>query len=226
MSSSSDPHDETVELRYYSTVTERKVFDAAAALFAILSAVEALESAYIRGALSGGARAEEYKRQCSALLSQYKASVRALAALGGLEGENVESVETWARQWDGTFGSAFARVRANAPAEAARDMGATRAAVVMTNAITRASEVAALRLEERNFLRRDELVLEITAALDAADNCGSLLPHDWLHKGKLVSWVNKLSRLTPGEGIVETDLKLLKNDLAMALGSWNALVLR
>lgn len=226
MSSSSDPQDESVELRYYSSATERKIFDAAAALFAILSAIEALESAYIRGALSGGARAEEYKRQCSALLGQYKASVRASAALGGLDGEDVESVEKWARQWDGTFVSAFARVRANAPAEAARDMGATRAAVVMTNAVTRASEVAALRLEERNFLRRDELVLEISAALDAADNCGALLPHDWPHRAKLVAWKTNLVRLAPGEPILETDLKLLKNDLAMALGSWNALVLR
>jgi ESCRT-I complex subunit VPS28 len=216
----SDLHDESEELKYAANTRERNDCDDAASLFAILSTLEALETAYIRGAFEG-ARAEEYKRACTALIGQYKQAVHKLKVVGVLPGEEMEGVEAWAREWDGTFASAFSRVRANAPADAARDRGATRAAVVMTNAITRASEVAALRLEQRDFLRRDELTREITATLDAADNCGELLPHDWPHISSLQRWVTRLR-----DPITEADLKALKNDLALALGSWNVLVLK
>jgi len=58
------------EVKLYNNNRERETYEAMADLFSIIKTIEALEKAYVRDAVT----AEDYKKNCSKLLAQFKAA--------------------------------------------------------------------------------------------------------------------------------------------------------
>ena len=69
------------DLRLYTSVSERRLYEELADFYALIRTVEQLEIAFGRGSVS----ADEYAATCSSLIAQYRASEAALKRSGRIE---------------------------------------------------------------------------------------------------------------------------------------------
>lgn len=193
------------EARLYTTNAERERYESLATLFGIVVALDYLERAYVRDAVT----AAEYSPACTRLLSQYKTMLK-------LVGADVPSIEAFmgryrVRAMD--CPAALHRLQVGVPAtvEHSSEAGPETGKWIAETTQSFITFMDALKLRMRAKDQLHPILQELVTGY--ARFKGS---KDWEGRSKLVAWLITLNGMKASEELTEEQIRQLSFDIEHA----------
>ncbi|CAM9373777.1 unnamed protein product [Laminaria digitata] len=194
------------EVTLYSDAWERRKWDKLSEFFAIIKTTEHLENARIKSSIGR----DEYTRECSALISQYKDAESALLADG-----SITSTVKFIKEYQLDCPYAMDRlVKYGVPATVLhrqvdeRDqIGRARQAAETTQCFITAMD--ALKLEQRAVDEVQPLIYDLSDRLNKVDG----LPNDYEGTAKTREWIVTLNGMRAADELSEDQARQLLHDL-------------
>jgi len=196
------------EVRLSRNPREREKFDNLAELFAVLTALQCLEKAYIGDRVV----ADEYTKNCSKLLSQFKSAFKQVQA----SSDEFPNVEDFMRKYRMDCPAALVRINEDRPITIKDDKGNTSKLIAETVALFITSQDK-LRLE---ILSMDELYIDIKDLHDSLNRL-SILPADFEGKEKIGKWLKTLNEMEANDEITKTQARQMLFDLESSYAAFN-----
>jgi len=194
-SSSANKFDITVKL--YTNNREREMYDNMADLYSIIKTTEALEKAYVRDAIT----ADEYKQNCSKLITQFKAAQN-------LTKDNVVDIRAFMRDYRLDCKAAVKRlleeqipILPSKPDDTAKHVAETVQLFITT--------MDSLKL---NMTAVDQIHPLLTDLLESLCKISSL-PPEWEGKTKIQGWLVQLNKMKASDQLNEDQIRQMLFDL-------------
>lgn len=176
------------------------MFDNMADLYSIIRTTEVLEKAYVRDAVS----AEDYKKNCSKLISQFKAAQN-------LTKDSVPDIHKFMSEYRLECKAAVKRlIEEGIPLQSAKiDDTARNVAETVQFFIT---AMDALKLELKSVDQIQPLLSELSESLYKI----SLLPEEWEGKVKIKNWLVQLNKMKASDELNQEQNRQMLFDLETA----------
>jgi len=213
----------TQEQQLFHTSQERENYDNMATLFSLIVCLDALERAYVRGAVSE----DEYTPQCTRLLAQYKTVIKLVtdpkpppfhfkdvgAFMSAFE------VRIWLCELTRMDHPAAAhRLMLGVPATVEHDAGtASGAARVQVVAETTQNFITLMDALKLRMRAKDQLHPLLSDLLGAYSKAGSEAGET---RAKLVQWLITLNQLSASDEIDEGQSREMLFDVEQAYNAW------
>ncbi|KAF9233724.1 vacuolar protein sorting-associated [Melanogaster broomeanus] len=187
------------EVRLYTTNSERERYSLLATLFGIIVALDYLERAYVRDAIS----AAEYSPACTKLLSQYMTMLK-------LVKDSVPSVEQFMSRYRMDNPAALHRIKVGVPAtvEHSSEAGPETGKWIAETTQNFITFMDALKLRLRAKDQLHPILQELVTGY--ARFKGS---KDWEGRSRMVSWLITLNGMKASEEITEEQSRQLLFDV-------------
>ncbi|KAF8120800.1 vacuolar protein sorting-associated protein 28 [Boletus edulis] len=187
------------EVRLYATNAEREKYSLLATLFGIIVALDYLERAYIRDALT----ADEYSPACTRLLSQYMTMLK-------LVKDSVPSIEQFMAHYRMDTPAALHRIKVGVPAtvEHSSEAGPETGKWIAETTQNFITFMDALKLRLRAKDQLHPILQELVTGY--ARFKGS---KDWEGRSRMVSWLITLNGMKASEEITEEQSRQLLFDV-------------
>ncbi|KAI9574164.1 vacuolar protein sorting-associated protein 28 [Boletus coccyginus] len=187
------------EVRLYATNAEREKYSLLATLFGIIVALDYLERAYIRDALT----AAEYSPACTRLLSQYMTMLK-------LVKDSVPSIEQFMTRYRMDTPAALHRIKVGVPAtvEHSSEAGPETGKWIAETTQNFITFMDALKLRLRAKDQLHPILQELVTGY--ARFKGS---KDWEGRSRMVSWLITLNGMKASEEITEEQSRQLLFDV-------------
>ncbi|KAN0076802.1 Vacuolar protein sorting-associated [Tylopilus felleus] len=187
------------EVRLYATNAEREKYSLLATLFGIIVALDYLERAYVRDALT----AAEYSPACTRLLSQYMTMLK-------LVKDSVPSIEQFMTRYRMDTPAALHRIQVGVPAtvEHSSEAGPETGKWIAETTQNFITFMDALKLRLRAKDQLHPILQELVTGY--ARFKGS---KDWEGRSRMVSWLITLNGMKASEEITEEQSRQLLFDV-------------
>ncbi|KIK95483.1 hypothetical protein PAXRUDRAFT_826964 [Paxillus rubicundulus Ve08.2h10] len=187
------------EVRLYTTNPEREKYSLLATLFGIIIALDYLERAYVRDAIT----AAEYSPACTRLLSQYMTMLK-------LVKDSVPSIEQFMSQYRMDNPAALHRIKVGVPAtvEHSSEAGPETGKWIAETTQNFITFMDALKLRLRAKDQLHPILQELVTGY--ARFKGS---KDWEGRSRMVSWLITLNGMKASEEITEEQSRQLLFDV-------------
>jgi ESCRT-I complex subunit VPS28 len=192
---------DTVKL--YNNPREREMFEGMADLFSIIKTTEALEKAYVRDAIT----AEEYKKHCSKLITQFKAAQN-------LTKDSVPDIRKFMQDYRLNCKAAEKRlIEEGIPLS-----GGTTDDTARTVAETVQHFITLMDSLKLNMTAVDQIHPLLTDLLESLSKISSLSP-EWEGKVKIKNWLVILNKMKASDELNPEQIRQMLFDLE---SSYNA----
>ncbi|WFC93619.1 Vacuolar protein-sorting-associated protein 28 [Malassezia brasiliensis] len=202
------------EQRLYHTSQERENYESMATLFSLISCLDYLERAYVRGAV----QEEAYTPACTRLLAQYKTVIKLITDADKPAPFRFADVGAFMRYYDMDYPAAAHRLALGVPATVEHASGdapsATQAQLVAETTQYFITLMDALKLKMR---AKDQLHPLLSDLLTAYTKAGADTSET---RAKLVHWLITLNQLSASEEMSETDAREMLFDIEHAYSTW------
>lgn len=201
-------HPSKMEVKLYSSNKEREQYENMADIYAIFVAMEGLEKAYIRDAVT----ADKYTPACAKLIAQFKTAMNLL-------GDSF-SIQKFMSDYKMSFPAATRRlVHIGVPATIEHSTGSNNESSSGSSAKHVAEAVQlfitlmdSLKLNMRAVDQIHPLLSDLMVALNQV----SLLPADYDGKGKVREWLIVLNKMRAADELDEEQTRQILFDLENA----------
>ncbi|KAI9026838.1 vacuolar protein sorting-associated [Hyaloraphidium curvatum] len=205
------------EVRLFTTSQERQRYENMADFYALFVAMEHLEKAYVRDAISH----EEYPRTCSKLLAQYKTSLNLLLESSG---ELVDRfIEGFMRDYKLYTPAALNRFRIGVPATIEHTVG-THSASDSSAAHKYIAETVQQFITLMDSLKLNMVAVDqihpLLSDLMQSLNRIPTLPPDFDGKEKIKNWLITLNRMKASQQLEDDQVRQLLFDLEGAYSAF------
>jgi len=195
--------EQTVKL--YSNNREREAFDNMADLFSIIKTTEALEKAYVRDAIT----AEEYKQNCSKLITQFRAALN-------LTKDSVPDIKRFMQEYRLDCKAAVKRLIdegiplvVNKPDDTARTIAETVQFFI--------TAMDSLKLNMTAVDQIHPLLTDLFESLSKISN----LSADWEGKTKIQQWLAIMNKMRASDQLSEDQIRQMLFDLESAYNKFH-----
>jgi len=197
-----------------TTREEKKLFDDLGDLYSIIVAIEHLEKAYVRDAVSGDA----YTDACKKLIAQFKTLKEAL-------GEQAD-VAAFSGKWSLTCAAALNRLKVGVPAT-------TYHGANQTSGEEKKREIHVFHAVQHFITAMDSLKLEMKCVDELHPGFSDLLeslnkipelPPDHVSKAKVQQWLLTLNTMKASEELPEDKIRQMSMDLEIAYNAFHKFI--
>jgi len=201
------------EVKLSRNPREREKYDNLAELFAVLTTLQCLEKAYIADRVA----ADQYTKNCSRLLEQFKAAFKQVQSAGGEA--DFPTVEDFMRKYRMDCPAALVRIKEDRPITVKDDKGNSQKLIADTVALFITSQDK-LRMEIR---AKDDLYIDVKDLHDSLHQL-SILPADFEGKEKVGKWLRTLNQMEAGDEIDNDQTRQMLFDLESSYAAFNAVL--
>jgi len=190
------------DVRLYTTNGEREKYNTLATLYGIIVALDYLERAYVRDAIT----AAEYSPACTRLLSQYKTMLK-------LVGPDVSSIEDFMVRYRMDHPAALQRIKVGVPAtvEHSSEAGPETGKWIAETTQSFITFMDALRLRMRAKDQLHPMLQELVTGYARFK-----ASKDWEGRSRMVSWLITLNGMKASEELTEEQARQLIFDVEHA----------
>lgn len=204
-SSYQDPDKTMEEIRLHENAREREEYDNRANVFSLIQAIQALEKAYIKDAVSP----KDYTTQCNLLLVQFKAAFK-------LINEKFPTVESFTKRYLLHCPVAVERIKEGRPISFKDDSG---------NMSKSIAEIVSLFITIMDRCRldiraMDELYPDVKELYEIMSRMSSL-PSSFEGSVKVKKWLEELSNMQASDELSEDQARQMLFDLESAYNDFN-----
>lgn len=198
------------KIKLAETMQENRRIDTLADLFAILTAIQHLEVAYMRDAIS----ANTYQSSCGRLLSQYRTWKQA-------SGNEIGSVEDFAKTYRLDCPAALSRIAAGVPAtvqhgggagSGGRDGAKDKSLLILIAGERFITAMDSLKLNMRAVDELFPLVNDIMESIAKFET----LPTDHPARSNVAKWTSQLSKMRAADELTDDQSRQMYFDLETA----------
>ncbi len=193
------------EIKLYESAREREEYDNRANVFSLIHAIQALEKAYIKDAVSP----KDYTTQCNLLLVQFNAAFKLIS-------EKFPTVEAFSKRYLLHCPVAIERIREGRPISVRDDRGnlSKSIAEIVSLFITIMDRC---RLEIRAM---DELYPDVKELYEIMSRMSSL-PTNFEGMTKVKKWLDELTSMQASDELSEDQARQMLFDLESAYNDFN-----
>lgn len=193
------------EIKLYENAREREEYDNRANVFSLIQAIQALEKAYIKDAVS----AQDYTAQCNLLLVQFNAAFKLIK-------EKFPTVEAFTKRYLLHCPVAVERIREGRPISVKDDRG---------NVSKSIAEIVSLFITIMDRCRldikaMDELYPDVKELYEIMSRMSSL-PTSFEGLIKVKKWLDELSKMQASDELSEDQARQMLFDLESAYNDFN-----
>ncbi|WFD38306.1 Vacuolar protein-sorting-associated protein 28 [Malassezia japonica] len=203
------------EQRLYHTSQERENYESMATLFSLISCLDFLERAYVRGAIGE----DEYTPACARLLGQYKTVIKLITDPTKPAPFRFDNIEAFMAYYDMDYPAAAHRLQLGVPATVEHASESKPHAAVHAQLVAETTQnfitlMDALKLKMR---AKDQLHPLLSDLLSAYTKVGAA---DGEAREKLLAWLITLNKLSASEEVDETAAREMLFDIEHAYTTW------
>ncbi len=204
-SSSYKDSDKTMEeIRLHENAREREEYDNRANVFSLIQAIQALEKAYIKDAVSP----KDYTTQCNLLLVQFKAAFK-------LINEKFPTVEAFTKRYLLHCPVAVERIKEGRPISFKDDSNISKSIAEIVSLFITIMDRC--RLEIRAM---DELYPDVKELYEIMSRMSSL-PSSFEGSTKVKKWLDELNNMQASDELSEDQARQMLFDLESAYNDFN-----
>lgn len=202
-------HQNLDEVKLYRLPSERERFDNMADCYSLINAIQCLEKAYIKDAVTS----KEYTAACSKLLTQYKAAFKQIDKEFG-------SAEQFLKKYRLECRAALDRIREDRPITIKDDKGNTHACIaeIVSTFITISDR---LKLGMKSM---DELLPDLKELHETMGRLTMLPPH-YEGSNRVKSWIDKMSTMNASDELDDGQIRQMTFDMETSLNEFNKILL-